>query len=63
MEPIGSKPIGFYGLSMIYTMWLFLDGIHLLKLSLSKIMFYSERICYDNDRFLPGVQPSISVTL
>ena len=26
------KPIGFYGLSMVYTMSLFLDVIHVLKI-------------------------------
>ena len=40
MDPIGNKPIGFYGLSMVYTMSLFLDVIHILKLSLFKIIFY-----------------------
>ena len=40
MDPIGNKPIGFYGLSMVYTMSLFLDVIHILKLSLSEIMSY-----------------------
>ena len=40
MDPFGNKPIGFYGLSMVYTMSLFLDAIHILKLSLSEIMFY-----------------------
>ena len=46
MEPIGNKPIGFYELSMVYTMSLFLDVIHVLKLSLSKLMFYSEIIYF-----------------
>ena len=40
MDPIGNKPIGFYGLSMVYTMSLFLDVIHILKLFLSEIMSY-----------------------
>ena len=40
MDPIGNKPIGFYGVSMISGMSLFLDVIHILKLSLSEIMFY-----------------------
>ena len=43
MEPIGNKPISFYGLSTVYAMsFFFLDVMHVLKLSLSKIMFYSE---------------------
>ena len=46
MDPIGNKPIGFYGLSMVYTMSLFLDVIHILKLSLSEIIFI-----YLNDEF------------
>ena len=32
MEPIGNKPIGFYGLSMAYTMPSFLDVINVLKI-------------------------------
>ena len=31
MDPIGNKPIGFYGLYMVYTMLLFLDVIHILN--------------------------------
>ena len=42
MERIGNKAMGCYGLSAVYTMSLFVDVIHVLKLSLSKIMFYSE---------------------
>ena len=37
MDPIGNKTIGFYGLSMVYTMSLFLDVIHIPKLFSSKI--------------------------
>ena len=42
LDPIGNKPIGFYGLSMVCTMSLFLDVIHVLE-----IMFI-----YNNGFFL-----------